>query len=160
MTLAKGSSPQGTEFFDPEGLAYLGNGQFAMVEERDRQVVQFTYAAGSILTRSATRTVKLGTTIGNIGLEGISFDPAGTNSYLLVKELGPQGVFKTSIDFSHVALGAISNGGGTVVSNGSSTTANSTNLFDPAWQGWPTSRISMHFQTWPVWPQRSMPMIF
>jgi hypothetical protein len=28
MTLAKGSSPQGTEFFVPEGLAYVGGGKF------------------------------------------------------------------------------------------------------------------------------------
>lgn len=36
MTLAKGSSPQGTEFYDPEGIAYVGGGTFVMVEERDR----------------------------------------------------------------------------------------------------------------------------
>ncbi len=52
MTLAPGGSPQGTEFYDPEGLTYIGDGQFVMTEERDRQVVQFTYEAGTTLSAS------------------------------------------------------------------------------------------------------------
>lgn len=120
MTLAKGSSPQGTEFYDPEGLAYAGNRKFVFVEERDRQVVEFTYAAGTTLTRAAAKTVKLGTSIGNIGLEGISYDPQ-TGGYLLAKEQLPEGVYQTDIDF---AAGS--------ATNGSATTENSTNLFDPA----------------------------
>ena len=121
MTLAKGSSPQGTEFFDPEGIAYIGGGKFVMTEERDRQIVQFTYAKDTTLTRTTTgtSTVKLGTTIGNIGLEGITYDPQ-TNGYVIVKELGPEGIFQTTIDFAQ----------GTA-SNGSATTVNSINLFDP-----------------------------
>jgi hypothetical protein len=31
MTLASGGSPQGTEFYDPEGLTYVGAGRFVMV---------------------------------------------------------------------------------------------------------------------------------
>ena len=46
MTLAAGPSPQGSEFYDPEGLTYVGAGQFVLVEERDRQAVRFTYVAG------------------------------------------------------------------------------------------------------------------
>jgi len=132
MTLAKGGSPQGTEFYDPEGLAYVGNGTFVFTEERDRQLVRFTYQAGGTLQRSASQTVKLGTTIGNIGLEGVSFDPLTANSYILVKEISPQGVFQSNINFDLVPLGSISNGGSPVASNGSSTAANSTNLFNPA----------------------------
>src|SRR5262249_15999977 len=30
MTLAPGSSPQGTTFYDTEGITYIGNGQFVM----------------------------------------------------------------------------------------------------------------------------------
>jgi uncharacterized protein YjiK len=51
MTLAAGGSPQGTEFYDTEGIAYVGNGEFVMTEERDRQLVHFTYAAGTKLSR-------------------------------------------------------------------------------------------------------------
>ena len=123
MTLAQGSSPQGTEFYDTEGLTYIGNGQFVLTEERDRQVVLFTYTAGTTLTRSSTKTVKLGTTVGNIGTEGISYDPA-TNGYIAIKEISPIGIFQTGIDFN----------AGTAT-NGSATTDNSINLFDPALLG-------------------------
>src|SRR5262249_56446232 len=75
MTLAPGSSPAGTEFYDTEGLTYVGGGQFVITEERYRQVDRFTYVAGGTLTRAAAQTVKLGTTIGNIGLEGVANDP-------------------------------------------------------------------------------------
>ena len=75
MTLAPGGSPQGTDFYDPEGLTYVGGGRFVMAEERDRQVVLFTYVPGTTLTRADAQTVKLGTFVPNIGIEGISYDP-------------------------------------------------------------------------------------
>jgi uncharacterized protein YjiK len=120
MTLAQGSSPQGTEFYDPEGITYVGNGQFVMVEERDRQAVLFSYIPGATLTRAAAKTVDLGTFAPNIGLEGLSYDPQ-TNGFIFVKEALPQGVFQTNIDFE----------AGTAT-NGSPTTENSIDLFDPA----------------------------
>ena len=120
MTLARGSSPQGTEFYDTEGLTYIGGGRFVLTEERDRQAVRFTYVAGTTLTRDATQTVKLGTFVGNIGLEGVSNDPL-TSGFIFVKETQPEGIFQTGIDFA----------AGTAT-NGSPTTENSINLFDPA----------------------------
>jgi uncharacterized protein YjiK/2',3'-cyclic-nucleotide 2'-phosphodiesterase (5'-nucleotidase family) len=120
MTLAAGTSPQGTTFYDPEGLAYVGGGKFALVEERDRQVSLFTYVKDTTLTRANVQTVKLGTTVGNIGIEGITYDPQ-TNGFIAVKEISPQGIFQTNIDFA----------AGTAT-NGSATTVNSVNLFDPA----------------------------
>ncbi|MFZ4521347.1 MAG: SdiA-regulated domain-containing protein [Bacteroidales bacterium] len=120
MTLAQGNSPQGTEFYDPEGLTYIGNNTFVMVEERDRQTVKFIYNAGTTLTRSMAQTVKLGTFVDNIGIEGLSYDPQ-TAGYICVKEKSPEGIFQTGIDFS----------AGTAT-NGSPTTVNSVNLFDPA----------------------------
>ncbi|AFY32946.1 SdiA-regulated domain-containing protein [Calothrix sp. PCC 7507] len=120
MTLAPGSSPQGTDFYDTEGLTYVGGGKFVLVEERDRQASLFTYAAGTTLTKSNVQTVKLGTTVGNIGIEGISYDPQ-TSGFVAVKEVTPEGIFQTGINFA----------AGTAT-NGSPTTENSTNLFDPA----------------------------
>ena len=114
------SKPQGTFVYDPEGLTYVGGGQFALVEERFRQVSLFTYAGNTTLDPSTLRTVVLGTTVGNTGLEGISLDPL-TGGYVLVKEKTPQGVFQTTLDFA----------AGTA-SNGSAATVNSSNLFDPA----------------------------
>ena len=120
MTLAPGGSPQGTEFYDTEGLTYAGNGKFVMTEERDRQAVEFTYTPDTTLTRSDARTVDLGTFVQNIGLEGVSYDPQ-TGGFIFVKETLPEGIFQTGIDFA----------AGTAT-NGSSTTENSVNLFDPA----------------------------
>lgn len=117
MTLADGA------FDDIEGLAYVGNGQFVMVEERTRSVIRFDYTADGTLVRADTEVVQLGTTTGNTGLEGVTYDPQ-TGGYVLVKESGPQGIFQTTVDFA----------AGTA-SNGSATTENSTNLFDPALLG-------------------------
>src|SRR5262245_36566721 len=66
MTLAPGGSPQGTEFYDTEGIAYVGHGQFVLIEERYRQANLFTYVADGILQSSSLRLVKLGTFSGVI----------------------------------------------------------------------------------------------
>src|SRR5215471_17983137 len=120
MTLAPGPSPQGTDFFDTEGITYVGAGKFVLMEERDRQANLFTYVAGGILHKTDAQSVKLGTTIGNIGLEGISYDPL-TSGFICVKEKDPQSIFQTGIDF--VA--------GTAT-NGSPSATGSTDLFNPA----------------------------
>lgn len=108
---------------DPEGLTYAGSGRFVLVEERTRTAISFTYEAGGNFEASDIFSeVVLGTTLGNIGLEGLSYDTlVGDNGFVLVKEKDPQGVFQSDIDF--VA--------GTA-SNGSASTVNSVNLFDPA----------------------------
>lgn len=93
MTLAAGA------FDDVEGLTYVGGGQFVLAEERERRLVRFTYAAGTTLTRAQTQGVKLGTTIGNEGFEGLSNDPF-SGGYVVVKELNPIGVFQTTVDWA------------------------------------------------------------
>jgi uncharacterized protein YjiK len=123
MTLAAGSSPQGTDFYDPESLTYVGNGQFVMVEERYRIANKFTYTANTTLTTAQAQRVKLGTTIGNVGIEGIASDPL-TGGFIAVKEISPEGIFQTGIDFA----------AGTAT-NGSPSTVNSVNLFNPALLG-------------------------
>jgi uncharacterized protein YjiK len=110
-------------FEDTEGITYVGGGEFVVTEERLRQVVRFKYEGGTTLNHAAARTVKLGTTIGNIGLEGLSNDPL-SGGLLVVKEMEPEGIFQTSVDWD----------AGTA-SNGSPSTENSTNLFDPALVG-------------------------
>ena len=92
-------------------------------EERERRVNLFTYAEGGTLTRAAVQSVKLGTTIGNIGIEGLTYDRA-TGGFVLVKEADPEGIFQTGIDWAS----------GTAT-NGSATTENSANLFNPALAG-------------------------
>ena len=107
-------------FDDTEGIASLGGGQFVLAEERERRVTRFTYAGGGTLTR--TGSVKLGTTIGNTGIEGVAADPTG--GLVGVKESAPLGIFRTEVDWA----------AGTAT-NGSPTTEHPTNLFDPALAG-------------------------
>ncbi len=99
MTLALGSSPQGTDFYDPEGITYIGGGQFVFSEERDQQLVKFTYAAGTTLTRATAQTADLGPFDDNTGTEGLSWDPPASD-FICLKELGPIGVFRTAVDFT------------------------------------------------------------
>lgn len=108
---------------DPEGLTYIGGGQFVLVEERTRTAHSFTYEAGGTLEASEIDgSVKLGTTIGNVGLEGLSYDTLSSESgFVFVKEKTPQGVFQSDLNFTT----------GTAT-NGSAVTENSVNLFDPA----------------------------
>ncbi|OYW70598.1 MAG: hypothetical protein B7Z37_30255, partial [Verrucomicrobia bacterium 12-59-8] len=123
MTLALGDSPQGTEFYDIEGITYIGGGQFVMSEERDRQLVKFTYVAGTTLSRSGAQTVKIGTFVDNTGTEGLTYDPQ-TGGYICLREVSPMGIFQTGVNFA----------AGTAT-NGSASTTNSTNLFNPALTG-------------------------
>src|SRR6185437_8354001 len=58
MTLAPGNSPQGTTFYDTEGIAYVGQApsgepELVITEERESKLDRFTYAPGTELTRTA-----------------------------------------------------------------------------------------------------------
>ena len=121
MTLEVKSGAQPDGFYDTEGITYIGNEEFAITEERYRQLDRFKYVAGGTLTRADVKTVKLGTTIGNTGIEGVTKDPTAANTFIAVKEIEPEGIFRTEIDWN----------AGTAT-NGSPTTDESTNLFEPA----------------------------
>lgn len=86
-------------FDDTEGLTYIGDNRFVLVEERLRDATVFEYVAGGSANRSSLQSADLGTTIGNIGLEGISFDPRD-GSFITVKEAAPQQVNRNVIDFN------------------------------------------------------------
>ncbi len=88
-----------TGFDDTEGITFLGGGQFVVVEERLQDVYLLTYEAGGVIARDTLPTVSLGPTVGNVGLEGISFDPLG-DLYITVKEKTPQQVSQADIDWS------------------------------------------------------------
>src|SRR6201992_2828790 len=60
MTLAPGNSPQGTTFYDTEGIAYVGNEEFVIPEERESKLDRFKYVAGGELTRAAAKTAGIG----------------------------------------------------------------------------------------------------
>lgn len=105
-------------FADPEGITSIGDGRFVVADERVRTANLLSYQGGTTLDAATVRSVKLGPTVGNVGLEGVSFDPM-TGGYVFVKELTPKALFQTSIDFP---AGTATNGSATV---------EATNLFDP-----------------------------
>jgi uncharacterized protein YjiK len=92
-----------TGFDDTEGLTYIGSGQFVLTEERLRDAFLLDYSAGGTADRSGLPTSDLGTTVGNTGIEGISFDSV-SGSYFTVKEVSPQEVNRASISFGSPAV--------------------------------------------------------
>lgn len=104
---------------DPEGIAYVGSGQFVLSLERARQAALITYSAGGTATLASVPKVTLGPAgAGNNGNEGIAFDGGG--SFVVVKQAQPQQVFRTVLDFAALTS-----------SNGSAG-AEPTGLFNPA----------------------------
>ncbi len=73
---------------DTEGLTYLGNGQFVVTEERLQNAYKFTYAAGGTVALGSSPFASFGPTIGNIGIEGISYD-ARNGGFVTVKQDDP-----------------------------------------------------------------------
>ncbi|MGD9161286.1 MAG: SdiA-regulated domain-containing protein [Desulfobacteraceae bacterium] len=88
-----------TGFDDTEGLTYLGSNQFVLTEERLREAYLLEYSAGGSVVQSSLPSADLGTTIGNTGIEGISYDPRD-GSFVTVKEKSPQEVNINEIDFN------------------------------------------------------------
>lgn len=107
-----------TGFADTEGLTYIGGGQFVIGEERLQDVYQFTYTAGGSANRASLPFASIGPTIGNVGIEGFSYDPRN-GRFVMVKEVSPQAVYDTAITFSTTTQPDI----------------NPANLFDPALLG-------------------------
>ena len=107
MTLAPGGSPQGTEFYDTEGITYVGGGKFVLTEERDRQVNLFTYVAGATLTarRRADRQARHHHR--QHRARGRHLRPARRSGLHLRQGEGARGIFQTGIDF---AAGTATNG--------------------------------------------------
>lgn len=105
-------------FDDTEGLTYIGNGQFVVLEERLQDAYVLTYTAGGAVSRGSLASASLGVTVGNIGLEGISYDPT-TGQFVVVKETSPQHVSSADLTFG----------------TGGTGTATVTSLFNPAGLG-------------------------
>ncbi|WP_233828817.1 SdiA-regulated domain-containing protein [Paraburkholderia sp. ZP32-5] len=89
----------GGDFEDTEGITYAGGGKFVLVEERLRQVDMFTYVPNGTLNRAAVQSVKLGTTVGNVGIEGVTFDTK-TGGYIAVRQSQPTNIFQAAINFA------------------------------------------------------------
>lgn len=102
MTIAGGA---GT---DPEGITYVGGGQFLVAEERIQDMYRISYTAGGSLNRAGLPTFSVGGTVGNVGLEGISFDPISGNVYG-VKEKTLQEIYTIAgLDLPSMTGGTVS----------------------------------------------------
>ncbi|CAM8671043.1 PEP-CTERM protein-sorting domain [Comamonadaceae bacterium] len=73
---------------DSEGLAYLGKGVLAVAEERLQNIYQFNYTAGGAIDLGSVPFASVGPTIGNVGIEGLSYD-ARNGSYVTAKQDNP-----------------------------------------------------------------------
>jgi uncharacterized protein YjiK len=124
------ANPQGTAFYDTEGITAVGNNQFIITEERLRRVSLVTYSAGSTLAYGGAPHITLlgGQPVNNEGLEGLSWDPS-TNGIVVVKEINPSVVFQTTLDWAN---GTASNGSATATSVSALFNAATTGLADIA----------------------------
>lgn len=85
-------------FDDTEGITYIGGGRFVVTEERLQDAYLLTWSAGGSVNRSSLQSLSIGSTVGNVGIEGISYDPL-TGRYVAVKETNPQAVYDVTLDF-------------------------------------------------------------
>lgn len=96
-----------TGFDDTEGLTYIGNGQFVLIEERLQDAYLLTYTGGGTVARSSLASASMGPTVGNVGIEGISYDPT-TGKFVTVKEKTPQQVNEVTLNFAAGTAGVSS----------------------------------------------------
>lgn len=85
-------------FADVEGITYIGGGQFLLAEERVQNIVRFNYTPSTTLNRVGLPTFNVGPNVGNVGLEGIGYDPVG-GTVFGVKEKTPQAIYNVTLDF-------------------------------------------------------------
>ena len=105
-----------TGFGDTEGLSYVGDGKFVIADERVQTLSLIGYSAGGSVKKSEVPSYSLGPRVGNVGIEGVSFDPS-SGGYLAVKQQDPAKVYEVTISF------------------GKPTTGKQVELFDPALLG-------------------------
>jgi len=96
----------GSSQCDPEGLAYVGNGQYVVAEERYQDIALLSQTGVNGDTRTYTAypdapTISVGPNAGNSGLEGIAYNMI-TGDYFGVKETSSQTIWKiTGADFAN-----------------------------------------------------------
>ena len=88
---------------DSEGLAYLGGGVLVVAEERLQNAYKFSFAAGTSIDLGTVPYASVGPTIGNVGIEGLSYD-ARNGNFVTAKQDNPAtlSIFN-SLSFSTVA---------------------------------------------------------
>ncbi|MBU0556364.1 MAG: SdiA-regulated domain-containing protein [Alphaproteobacteria bacterium] len=90
----------GADQCDPEGLTYVGGGQYVVAEERYQDIALLSEIGVDGSTRTYTSypdapTISVGADAGNRGLEGIAYNRV-TGDYFGVKERTPETIWKIS----------------------------------------------------------------
>jgi uncharacterized protein YjiK len=84
---------------DAEGLTYLGNGVLVVAEERLQDAFRFSYSDGGSVALASMPSSSIGPTVGNVGTEGISWDPRD-GSFVSVKQDNPPAVLAGGLNFA------------------------------------------------------------
>jgi len=95
-------SGTGSTHNDAEGLTYLGNGTLVVVDERPQIAYQFTFTNnGSVMLNNQPKVAITGSTVsvGNVGTEGISYDPIFGKFYS-VKQDNPVELRQSTLTFA------------------------------------------------------------
>lgn len=93
-------------FDDPEGVAYLGGGKFAICDERRNLAVVTTYNPATMPNHAqlSATSYPFGAYDSNTGVEGLAFDPINQSMWG-IREVGPVKIYEMA-DFPAVQAGA------------------------------------------------------
>lgn len=98
-TMAFNWANTGSTKHDTEGLTYLGNGVLVVTEERLYDAYRFNYVAGGNANLAANAVSISNATVGNDGLEGISYDPRN-GGFVTVKQDLPEDIKAGTLTFA------------------------------------------------------------
>jgi uncharacterized protein YjiK len=92
----------GSTHNDAEGLTYIGNGRMVLVDERPQIAYRIDFTNGlPVVLNNQPKVAITGSTatVGNVGTEGISFDPT-TGKYYSVKQDNPAELRLSTLNFA------------------------------------------------------------
>ena len=91
-------------FRDTEGLSYMGNGKFVLVDERVQSLSVIGYIPAGTVVKSRVPSYFLGSKVKNDGIEGVSYDPS-SGKFIAVKQKDPMKVIEATISFGQTTTG-------------------------------------------------------
>jgi uncharacterized protein YjiK len=124
----------GSTKHDTEALTYMGGGMLVVGEERLQDAYRFNYTANTTVTLANSFVSTSNDTVGNDGMEGISYDPRN-GSFVTIKQDKPEDIRAGALSFAAAAGGlpaSLPKDGISPLGGGTSTL---TQLFDPTLMG-------------------------
>jgi len=91
-------------FRDTEGLSYVGNGKFVIVDERVQSLSLIGYTPAGSVAKFDVPSYSLGPRVKNDGIEGVSYDPS-SGKFIAVKQINPMRVYEATISFGQTTTG-------------------------------------------------------